>query len=149
MRTPSGFIFAIFVVIISTVIAGCSAKQTATIQESTERSCIQGKVYYRISPDLAPVLYPSVTVSAWHHEKNQPLTETKTDQAGNFCIEVPLGNLYVDLRAWGMVNLPTASYTCAGSRDTIGLGSAPNRCGENCKKIEIVTDCKEFTPRRK
>jgi len=149
MRTLIGFAFAIVFIVTSTMIAGCSAKQIATLSDSIERSCIQGKVVYRITSDSAAAPYSSVTVTAWHHEKNQSLTETKTDQAGNYCIEVPLGDFQVDLRVWGMVHLPTTSYTCTGSEDNIDLGTAPNRCGENCKKIEIMTDCEEFTPRRR
>ena len=148
MRNAYRFVFVMVVVVISTMMAGCSAKQMATLPDSIERSCTQGRVFYRIPSDSAAAPYPSVTVTAWHHEKNQPLTETKTDQAGNYCIEVPLGDFQVDLRVWGMVHLPTTSYTCTGSEDNIDLGTVPKRCGENCKKIEIMTDCKEFTPHR-
>ena len=148
MRTLIGFAFVMVLVVTATMIAGCSAKQMVTLPDSIERSCAQGRVFYKISSDSAEVPYPFVTVNAWRHEKNQPLTETKTDQAGNYCIEVPLGEFRVDLRVWGMVQLPVTSYTCTGSEDNIDLGTAPNKCGENCKKIEIMTDCKEFTPLR-
>ena len=148
MRMLIGFAFVIVFVVTSTMMAGCSTKKMATLPDSIERSCTQGRVFYRIPSESAAAPYPSVTVTAWHHEKNQPLTETKTDQAGNYCIEVPLGDFQVDLRVWGMVHLPTTSYTCEGSEDNIALGTAPNRCGDNCKKIEIMMDCKEFTQRR-
>jgi hypothetical protein len=153
LRRLIDFTFVIIVVIISTLIAGCSTKQTAALPDGLERSCIQGRVYYRIPADSAPATtttpFPSVAVSAWNHEKNQPLTETKTDQAGNYCIEVPLADFHIDLRVWGMVNLPATSFTCTGSAVNIDPGSAPNRCGENCQEIEIMTDCKKFTPRGK
>jgi hypothetical protein len=148
MRNAYRFVFVMVVVVISTMMAGCSARQMVTLQDNNERSCAQGRVFCKIPTDSAPVPYASVTVTAWHHEKNQPLTETKTDREGNYCIEVPLGDFQVDLRVWGMVQLPTISYTCTGSEDNIDLGTAPKRCGENCKKIEIMLDCKEFIPVR-
>ncbi len=143
MRTLIGFASVIVFGFTSTMM-GCGARQMGTLPESIERSCAQGRVFYKIPTESATVPYPSVTVTAWHHEKNQPLNETKTDQAGNYCIEVPLGDFRVDLRVWGMVYSPKTSFTCTGSEDNIDIGTASNRCGENCKKIDIMTDCKEF-----
>ena len=148
MRTLIGFAFVIVFGFTSTMM-GCSARQIGILPDRIERSCAQGRVFYKILTDSAAVPYPSVTVTAWDHETNQPLTETKTDQAGNYCIEVPLGDFRVDLRVWGMVHLPNTSYTCTGSEDNIDIGTAPNRCGENCKKIDIKTDCKEWVRRHR
>lgn len=150
MRALIGFAFVIVFGFTSTIIMmGCSTRQMGTLPDSIEHSCVQGKVFYKVPTDSAAVPYPSVTVTAWQHEENKPLTETKTDQAGNYCIEVPLGDFRVDLRVWGMVHSPKTSYTCTGSEDNIDIGTALNRCGKNCKKIDITVDCKEWTRRRR
>jgi len=142
--------FVINVVLLFTIAFGCGPKQQIQpLSEDFAHTCIRGTVSYRNPIDSTQAPYPSVKVTAWRHDTNQPLVETQADSAGSYCIEVPLADFRVDLRAWGLVDLDNRSYTCSGSQDNIALGTTSKKCGEDCLKIDIVTDCSEFTPIRR
>lgn len=117
--------------------------------EYSEPACIQGTVKYSTSVDSNPVPFSRVKITAWRHGTEQSLAETTADGAGNYCIEVPLGDFGVDLRIWGMVHLGSKSYTCTGSADNINLGTTSKKCGEDCMEVDIVAECKEFRPIRR
>ncbi len=125
---------------------GCSGPQIQKPPETVETTCIQGTVWYRASTDSTPMRYPYATVTAWRDGTDQGLAETKADEAGNYCIEVPLGDHKVDLRVWGLKRLGGTNYTCKGSEESIDLGTTPKKCGEDCVSIDIITECGEFQP---
>ena len=131
---------------------GCGPEQQVkppSPLEYSQPACIQGAVRYRNPQDANPVPFGNVKVAAWRHGTEQSLAETTADTAGNYCIEVPLGDFGVDLRIWGMVHLGGKSYTCTGSADSINLATTSKKCGEKCMEVDIITDCKEFRPIRR
>ena len=87
-------------------------------------------------------------VNAWRHGKDLALTETKTDSDGNFCIEVPVADFRVDLRVWGTERLEGKTYICEGSAQNIDPGKTQKKCGEDCVKADIVTQCHERVEQR-
>lgn len=125
---------------------GCSHGQIQKPTHDVETTCIQGTVWYRTPGDSTPVRYPYAAVSAFRHGTEEGLAETKADGAGNYCIEIPLGDFTVDLKVWGVQRLERQSYTCKGSELNINPGTRPRKCGEECKKIDIMTECREFRP---
>jgi hypothetical protein len=127
---------------------GCGAPQIPGVPADSVRTCIHGKVWMKNPVDSKPVPYAGVTVNAWRHKKDLPLAETKTDSAGNYCIEVPVGDFRVDLRVWGMERMEEKSYICQGSVQNIDAGKTPKRCGEDCFKTDIMTQCEERADRR-
>jgi hypothetical protein len=129
-------------------ILGCAPKQIPSFPEGVETTCLKGQVWYRNPIDSAQVRYSNATVTAWHHENDKPIVDTKTDKRGNYCMEVPLGDFSVDLRVWGTKYLKDSTYVCDGSEDNIDMGSTPKKCGEDCLEINIMTDCRKFVPRR-
>ncbi len=145
MRSNHPFILGTYLLSLSALIFGCAPTQVKRPPEDFEPTCIQGKVWYRTPADSNPVPYPYAPVTAWQHGTDQPLGETKTDGAGNYCIEVPIGE-QVDLRIWGVRRLQGTSYTCKGSEEDIAPGKISQECGEDCLRIEIDTDCGEFEP---
>lgn len=130
----------------SSIAVGCSPVQVQSPSKDFEPTCIQGTVLYRTPANSTPVPYPYAGVNAWRHGTGQGLAETKTDGAGNYCIEVPLGDFTVDLRVWGVNRVGGTSYTCKGSQNDIDPGTIRKECGEDCVRIDIVTDCDEFRP---
>ena len=125
---------------------GCSPVHVQSPPKDFQPTCIQGTVLYRTPGNSTPVPYPYARVSAWRRGAGQGLAETKTDEAGNYCIEVPLGDFTVDLRVWGVNRVGGTSYTCKGSENDIDPGTIRKECGEDCVRIDIVTDCDEFRP---
>jgi hypothetical protein len=148
MKNHYRFALLLNFILLSIVAVGCAPKQI-TLPEGLEPTCIQGTVSYRSPIDSTLVPYPTVKVTAHKHELDKPLTETTTDKAGNYCIEVPRGDFRVDLRIWGLVPLSGTQYLCRGSVDNIDLGSASQKCGEDCINFDIPTECKEFRPIRR
>jgi hypothetical protein len=140
------FALAISFVILVSITLGCGPVQVQSPSEDLDTTCIQGKVLYRTPLDPNPVPYPSVNISAWRYGTKEPIAETKTDKTGSYCIEVPLGDFRVDLRIWGLQRLRGTSYTCKGSEADIDPGTISKECGEDCMRIDIVTDCGEFEP---
>ena len=146
MKNYYRFALVIYSIFLFLITFGCSRTQIQKAPESPETTCIQGTVWYRTSTDSTPMRYPYATVTAWRHGTDQGLAETKADGAGNYCIEVPLGDYKVDLRVWGLKRLGGTSYTCKGSEENIDLGTTSKKCGENCISIDIITECGEFQP---
>ena len=127
---------------------GCGAPQIQSAPAGSARSCIQGKVWMKSPIDSKQIPYAGVTVNAWRHDKDLALVETKTDKDGNYCIEVPVGDFRVDLRVWGMERMEGNSYICQGSVQNIDPGKTAKKCGEDCFKTDILTQCEEKTDRR-
>ncbi len=145
MRSNDPFVLGMYLLVLSTLIFGCAPTQVKRTPDDSEPACIQGTVWYRPSADSNPIPYPFAAITAWRHGTDQPLGETRTDGAGNYCIEVPIGE-QVDLRIWGVQRLQGTSYTCKGSEDNINPGTTLNECGGNCTRIDVFADCGEFEP---
>jgi hypothetical protein len=131
------------------MMTGCGSVHVGTPREDFELSCIQGTIWYRSPVDGTMVRYPDAQISAWRHgEEDEGLAETRADSAGNYCLEVPLGEPGVDIRVFWFLRLSGKSYRCRGSKEKVDLGQSPKTCGEDCITIDIITDCQEFEPRR-
>ena len=149
MKRYHHFAHVLGFILLSTVIAGCGAKQIERPTEALESTCVRGTVWYR-GPTHSPLVrYPHAKITAWRHETDNPLGETRADKSGNYCIEVPAGDFRMDLRVWGLKDLGSVSYTCKGSVNGIELGTGAMKCGDECIEIDIVTDCRKFIPRRR
>lgn len=146
MKNDYRFGLVISLILLLSITAGCGHRQIQDLPEDFVPTCIQGTVWYRTPTAPTPVPYPYARITAWRHGTDRSLAKTKADKAGNYCIEVPLGGFGVDLRVWGMKHLPSISYTCKGSEDDIDLGTTSKECGEDCIRIDIITDCQEFHP---
>ena len=127
---------------------GCGSPQIQGGQVDSVKTCIQGKVWMKSPIDSKQVACTGVSVNAWRHDKDLALAETKTDSDGNYCVEVPVGNFRVDLRVWGMERTEGKSYICQGSVQNIDLGKTAKRCGEDCFKTDILTQCEERADQR-
>ena len=128
----------------------CSPPQVKLSPEGSQVTCIQGTVLYQSPVDSAQTSYANATVTAWRRDKNEPLVETKADDKGRFCIEVPLGDFSVDLRVWGLERFEGQNYICEGSADNIALGGGPKRCGAgDCTEVSIAAHCRERLERRR
>ena len=92
-----------FIILVSTILVGCAPKPGADLGGDLDTTCIQGTVTYQSPIDASSTPYPSATVSAWKKDSEKTLSEARTDQRGNYCIEIPVGDFRVDLRVWGMV----------------------------------------------
>jgi hypothetical protein len=136
-------------ILLFAVTVGCSPKQIPSFPEGVETTCIHGTVWYLSPIDSTQNRYPNATVAAWLHEKDQPIVDTKTDESGNYCIEVPLGNFGVDLRVWGTNHLQRDIYICDGSKDNIDIGTSSKKCGGDCIEIDVIAECRKYIPRRR
>ena len=136
-------------ILILVVVAGCSTTPAPSIPKGTETTCIQGTIWYLNPADGKKMPYPQATVAAWVHGSNEPITDTKTDGSGKFCIEVPLGDFSVDLRVWGMQHISGTDFTCKGAENNIDHGKTSKKCGGDCISVDIVAECKEFKPKRR
>jgi hypothetical protein len=138
-------------VVISVLIIhfGCAPNQTVEVPAGSERACIQGTVRYRSPIDSAEVPYANTTINAWRHDTDQALVETKADQAGNYCVEVPLGEYTVDLRVWGLERFEAQNYVCQGTVDNVDLGNTPAQCGGDCINVDILAECRKRLERIK
>ena len=128
---------------------GCAFTQTHNPPEGVGATCIQGKVLYRSPIDSSLVPYPRATVNAWRAGTNEGLAKTFTDNAGNYCFEIPKGDYSVDLRVWGAMFIEGTTYLCQGSVANIELGSTSKKCGEDCQEINITTGCTRRVPGRR
>jgi len=128
------------------VVAGCSSVHVHTLPEDFEPTCIQGTVWYRSPEDGTRVLYPSAPVTAWRHGTRQALAETRADESGNYCIEVPMEEPGVDLRVFGIIRLSGRGFSCKGSQQNVNPGTTLKKCGEDCIRIDITAECQEFDP---
>lgn len=127
---------------------GCGAPQIQGGPADSVKTCIQGKVWMKSPVDSAQVAYGGVGVTAWRHDKDLPIGETKADSEGNYCIEVPVGGFRVDLRVWGMERAGEKNHICQGSAENVDPGKTPKRCGEECLKADILALCEERAERR-
>lgn len=127
---------------------GCGGAQTPGVAADSVKTCIQGKVWMKNPVDSNRVPYGGVTVTAWRHGKDLPLAETRTDRDGNYCIEVPGGEGRVDLRVWGTERMEGKTYICQGTAENIDPGKTPKRCGEDCFRTDLSTQCEERAERR-
>jgi hypothetical protein len=143
MKRHHRFILAGFMILFLSAL-GCGPSKTQVPSKSVAPACIQGTVWYVSPIDTSKVRFAYAEVNAWRHDTNQPLAKTKADKQGNYCIEVPLGDYRVDLRVWGLRPLRGKDYTCKGSKDHIDLGATSKRCGADCTKVDIVTECREY-----
>ncbi len=138
-----------FIILLFAILVGCVPKPVESVGGDLGSTCIQGNVSYQSPIDASSVPYPSATVSAWKKDAEKSLSEARTDQRGNYCIEIPLGDFRVDLRVWGMVFLEGTTYICQGSESNFDLGKTSLSCGEGCEGVDIVTECKERVPGRR
>ncbi len=138
-----------FIILLFAILVGCVPKPIESVGGDLGSTCIQGNVSYQSPIDASSVPYPSATVSAWKKDAEKSLSEARTDQRGNYCIEIPLGDFRVDLRVWGMVFLEGTTYICQGSESNFDLGKTSLSCGEGCEGVDIVTECKERVPGRR
>jgi hypothetical protein len=137
------------VILALSMVLGCTTAQSTAPLEDTDVFCIEGFVRYRSPIDAAVLPYANATITAWRHDNDQPLTETKADPDGRYCIEVPLGDYTVDLRVWGLERFEARNYICQGSVDNIDMGKRPSQCGGECITVDIPAGCKErVEPRR-
>ncbi len=146
MRGYHRFALGINIIFLLSLTVGCRPIQKQSLPEDFVPTCIQGRVWYRTPTGATPVPFPHAPITAWRHGTDQPLAETKADEAGNYCIEVPLGVSGVDLRIWEVRRLGGTRSVCKGSREIIDPGTISKKCGEDCVRIEITTDCQEFHP---
>ena len=146
MKKDRSFLFVFMVIFGFALAVGCVSQPMQRASEGVGITCIQGKVRYRSPIDSALVPYPAATVSAWITDTDKGIAETTTDNAGNFCIEIPMGNTRVDLRVWGAPRIERTTYLCQGSVGSITLGSTQKKCGEGCREIDINADCRERVP---
>jgi len=144
MKNYGRFLLVLNLILLFLIAVGCGPTQLRSLPEDFDPTCIQGKVWYRTSTDSTLVPYPHARITAWRHGTDQPLAETKADDAGNYCIQVPLGDSRVDLRVWGMKRSQGVTYTCKGSETNIDPGASLKRCGEDCVRLDIVTDCQDL-----
>ncbi len=138
-----------FIILLFAFLVGCVPKPIESVGGDLGSTCIQGNVSYQSPIDASSVPYPSATVSAWKKDSEKSLSEARTDQRGNYCIEIPLGDFRVDLRVWGLVFLEGTTYICQGSESNFDLGKTSLSCGEGCEGVDIVTECKERVPGRR
>lgn len=131
------------------ILTACTPMRKELPQADSEVACIEGTVWYRTAEESNLVPYPYANITAWRHGTDKPLGETKANEKGAYCIEVPLGNLKVDLRVWGYVRLSGKDFIFRGSRDGIDLGTNANRCGGDCIKADIMTDITDQIPQHR
>ncbi len=127
---------------------GCGAPQIQDAAADSVKTCIQGKVWMKSPIDSKQIPYAGAGVNAWRHDNDLAVSETKTDSDGSYCIEVPVGDFRVDLRVWGIERIERTSYICKGSVENIDPGKTPKTCGQDCFKVDILTQCEERTDRR-
>ena len=127
---------------------GCGAPPLQKAAADAAKTCIQGKVWMKSPVDSKQVPYAGVSVNVWRQDKNLPLVEAKTDGDGNYCVEIPVGEYRVDLRVWGMERIEGKGYLCEGSVQDVDPGKTSKKCGEDCFKADIATQCEERTDRR-
>lgn len=107
-------------------------------------ACIRGTVSFNQPLEAKEVPYPGVTVSTWVHGEKKGIAETKTDEAGNYCIEVPAGASKVDLKVWGLERFEQKDYICEGLAEGISLGTGTGKCGSgDCLRADIKAGCRE------
>lgn len=138
-----------FIILLFVILGGCAPKPSEGLGGGLDTTCVQGRVSYQSPIDASSQPYPNATVSAWQQDAERPLAEARTNQRGNYCIEVPIGDFRVDLRVWGSLFLERTTYICQGSVGNIDPGKTSISCGEGCNRVDIVTECRERVPSRR
>jgi len=128
------------------ILGSCAPTPSPKLDGEMGATCVQGRVSYLSPVDASSVPYPSATVSAWKKDSEKPLSEARTNQGGNYCIEIPIGDFRVELRVWGLVFSEGTNYICQGSESNFDPGKTPLSCGADCKVVDIVTECKKRVP---
>lgn len=142
-------IAGVHLLLLFAVLFGCTPIRKGLPQGDLEYGCIQGRVWYRFPAHSAPIPYPNAKVTAWRHGTDNALAETQADKEGNYCIELPVGDYRVDLRVWGYQHSSGKNILCRGSEDNIHMGTIRARCGGECIKMDLATECTERIPRRR
>lgn len=110
----------------------------------SEPTCIQGTVSYTYQGGT-PAPYPHAPITAVFTAPSggEKLAETIADEAGNYCIEVPLAVGKVRLAIYNEDAPPggASGLKCSGAEDDINLGTISNRCGDDCISVNISTYC--------
>jgi hypothetical protein len=130
------------IVLILLTLLSCAPKPFEGISSDATMTCIQGKVSYKNPIDASLTPYPGATISSWDQTADKALSEARTNQMGDYCIEVPVADFKIDLRVWGSVFLQGTTYLCQGSAEDIDQGKHAASCGD-CKVVDIVATCKE------
>ena len=132
--------------------SGCaSQKQKPLPVPSSKSTCIQGTVWLKNPDSHYSTRYPRAKVTAWRHGTEEPVGETVADEKGHYCLRMPLDEYRVDLRVWGVMSFRGKNYTCRMEVNNIALGGVSKRCGtgQECTRIDIMTECSEFIPARR
>ena len=135
---------AIIVLIFPTLLS-CAPKPFGDVSSDSTITCIQGRVSYKNPIDASLTPYAGATISSWDQSADKALSETRTNQMGDYCIEVPVADFKIDLRVWGSVFLKGTTYLCQGAAEDIDQGNHATSCGD-CKVVDIVATCKERIP---
>jgi hypothetical protein len=132
------------------LLTGCAPQQKQLPPASHKAStCIQGIIWMKSPLSASPAPLGQAKVTAWRHGTDEPLGEAVADPKGNYCMELPLAGFRVDLRAWGLVGVRGKNYTCKASVNNIDVGSSPRKCGGDCIRIDVMTECGEYDPARR
>lgn len=138
--------FVLIFVTLLAMLAACGTPSQAPVSQAVDTRCIQGTAWYKSPLDGSQVRYPKVKVAAWRLDAEKPLIEAQTDQNGDYCMEVPYGDYDVAVRVWGTLPVLRKTYLCNGSQEGIDLKASGKKCGGECMKVDIFTECKEFVP---
>jgi hypothetical protein len=130
------------IVLILPTLLSCTPKPFGGISSDSTITCIQGRVSYKNPIDASLTPYAGATISSWDQSADKALSEARTNQTGDYCIEVPVADFKIDLRVWGSVFLEGTTYLCLGSAEDIDQGKHATSCGD-CKVVDIVATCKE------
>ena len=130
------------IVLIPLILLSCAPKPFSGISSDSTIACIQGRVSYKNPIDASLTPYAGATISSWNQVADKALSEARTNQTGDYCIEVPVADFKIDLRVWGSVYLDGTTYLCQGSAEDIDQGKHAASCGD-CKVVDIVATCKE------
>jgi len=133
------------IVVVCITLLSCAPKPFGGVGSDATMTCIQGKVSYKHPIDASLTPYPGATISSWDQTSDKALSEARTNQVGDYCIEVPVADFKIDLRVWGSVFLKGTTYLCQGSAEDIDQGKHAASCGD-CKVVDIVAACKERIP---
>jgi hypothetical protein len=130
------------IVLILFTLLSCAPKPFGSVSGDSTMTCIQGRVSYKNPIDASLTPYAGATISSWQQGADKALSEARTNQTGNYCIEVPVADFKIDVRVWGSVFLEGTTYLCQGSAGDIDQGKHSTSCGD-CKVVDIVATCKE------
>lgn len=129
---------------------GCAGPQAPVTPAASTTTCIRGTVLYTHPVSAAMVPFTSAAVTAWRHGTNQGLAEVRSDNKGNYCIDIPGGSGIMDVRVWGTDVVEGKTYVCEGSASNVSTGSIAGTCGSgDCLEVNIRAQCRERSDRRR